>query len=75
MVDKTMLDACIKLREEKGFVRVYQARFGDYKKEAVLDVSANGYQFTSVSLSETEAKKTIQMLSDFYGFEVKFGKE
>lgn len=75
MVDRTLLDACIKLREEHGTIKVFKARFGDYENEAVLEVSHNGYQSTSVALSETEAKKAIQLLSDFYGFDVKFGKE
>jgi len=55
-------------RTDHHKVTTGKARHGDYPNECLLQVSHNGYQWQSVSLSEQEAKEVINELSNFFHF-------
>jgi hypothetical protein len=54
-------------REKNAVIEVKPANDGDYEDEAVLRISHNGYQFTSVDVSRLEAEKVIASLKAHFG--------
>jgi hypothetical protein len=56
-----------RLREEKSIIEVVPTIDGDYENEGMLRISHNGYQFTAVVVSRTEAERVISALKEYYG--------
>lgn len=65
-MDDLIRKECAERRTKNHNVRIAPAKYGDYDKEACLQVTHNGFQWDSICLSETEAKKVINELSTFF---------
>ena len=56
----------VRSREERTKVTVEKLRFSDYPDECLLSITHNGYQWSSLNLSKTEAIEVIKKLSEWF---------